>query len=149
MELSTLKPRHSLAHILAQAVQRTIDAQVQLGTGPAIDTGFYYDMKFSEGITLGEEDLKALTTIMQGIVKENQQFLLFTASSLEQAKQLVKVIGQTFKIELLDKFAAAGIDTYTFYLNVVNTQMLPRLEKNCKPEYIHAYTAITERLREA
>jgi len=37
MELEILKPRHSLAHLLAQAVQQTVDAHVALGTGPAVD----------------------------------------------------------------------------------------------------------------
>lgn len=57
--------RHSLAHILAQAVQRTIDSAVQLGTGPAIETGFYYDMKFSEGVDFNEEQLKALNKAIE------------------------------------------------------------------------------------
>lgn len=48
MELEILKPRHSLAHLLAQAVQQTVDPHVALGTGPAIDDGFYYDVLFNE-----------------------------------------------------------------------------------------------------
>gem|GEM_PF-3451619 len=40
--------RHSFAHLLAQAVQRTVDPLVQLGTGPSIEYGFYYDIHFSE-----------------------------------------------------------------------------------------------------
>ncbi len=39
--------RHSLAHLLAQAIQQTFDPHVRLGTGPAIDDGFYYDVHFS------------------------------------------------------------------------------------------------------
>lgn len=63
-------PRHSLAHILAQAVQRSLDPTVQLGTGPAVDNGFYYDMLFSEGVEFGEEQMKPLQKTMEGIVKE-------------------------------------------------------------------------------
>jgi threonyl-tRNA synthetase len=62
--------RHSLAHVLAQAVQRSIDPTVQLGTGPAVDNGFYYDMLFSGGVVFGEEQIKPLQKIMEGIVKE-------------------------------------------------------------------------------
>ena len=72
MELSLVKPRHSLAHLLAQAIQRTIDPAVQLGTGPAVDNGFYYDMLFSEGVAFGEEQIKPLQKTMEGIVKEGQ-----------------------------------------------------------------------------
>lgn len=42
--------RHSLAHVLAQAIQRSLDPKVQLGTGPAIENGFYYDMLFSSSL---------------------------------------------------------------------------------------------------
>ena len=51
---------------------------------------------------------------------------------------------QNFKIELLEKFFAADKDAvYTFRYNYVDAQMIPRLEKNCKPEYMEYYTAIT------
>ena len=71
MEHNNLSPiRHSLAHIVAQAVQRSLDPAVRLGTGPAIENGFYYDMLFSDGITFGEDNLKPLSKIMEGIAKE-------------------------------------------------------------------------------
>lgn len=63
MELS--HARHSLAHILAQAVQRSLDPTVQLGTGPAVDNGFYYDMLFSEGVAFGEDNIKPLQKTME------------------------------------------------------------------------------------
>jgi threonyl-tRNA synthetase len=69
--------RHSLAHVLAQAVQRSVDPSVQLGTGPAVENGFYYDMLFSDpdqsgqaAMKIGEDQLKPLQKIMEGIVKE-------------------------------------------------------------------------------
>lgn len=65
MELEILKPRHSLAHLLAQAIQQTVDAHVALGTGPAVEDGFYYDVLLNEGIECKEENLKELTKVMQ------------------------------------------------------------------------------------
>jgi len=62
--------RHSLSHVLAQAIQRTLDPAVQLGTGPAIDDGFYYDVSLSQGVEFKEENLKELGKVMEGIVKE-------------------------------------------------------------------------------
>ncbi|MDP6449985.1 MAG: threonine--tRNA ligase, partial [Lentisphaeria bacterium] len=54
--------RHSLAHILAQAVLQ-IRPQAQLGFGPPVDTGFYYDFDFGdEPVTA--DDLKDLTKRM-------------------------------------------------------------------------------------
>ncbi len=56
-------------------------------------------------------------------------------------------MGQQFKVELLDKFFAANPDAvYTFWYNYVDAQMLPRLEKGCKPEYIEYYKKITNYL---
>jgi threonyl-tRNA synthetase len=81
--------RHSLAHVLAQAIQRSLDPKVQLGTGPAIDNGMYYDMLFTNGIEFGESDLKPLQKIMEGIVKEGQGFASYTAKNLEEAKAIV------------------------------------------------------------
>lgn len=92
MELDILKPRHSLAHVLAQAVQQTIDPFVALGTGPAIENGFYYDMLFSDGISINEEILKTITKTMQGIVKNNQSFVLYTASGKEDALEILNIM---------------------------------------------------------
>ncbi len=137
--------RHSLAHVLAQAIQRSLDPKVQLGTWPAIDNGFYYDVLLSEGIEFGEANLKPLQKIMEGIVKEGQGFWSYTAKNLEEAKAIVTNLGQHFKIELLEKFFASDNNaSYTFWYNYVDTQMLPRLEKNCKEEYITTYKSLTE-----
>jgi threonyl-tRNA synthetase len=159
--------RHSLAHVLAQAVQRSLDPKVQLGTGPAIENGFYYDVLFSTpltkglnsneerggdevgGVSFGEANLKPLQKIMEGIVKEGQGFGCYTAKNLEEAKAIVTNLGQHFKIELLDKFFAADKDAqYTFWYNYVDAQMLPRLEKTCNPEYIEQYKRLTEYMRD-
>jgi threonyl-tRNA synthetase len=140
--------RHSLAHILAQAVQRSLDPVAQLGTGPAIENGFYYDIAFSEGVEFNEASLKETTKVMQGIAKEGQGFASYTAKNLDEAKAIVNVMGQKFKIELLEKFFAADNNAvYTFRYNYVDAQMLPRLEKNCKAEYIAQYKKITEELQ--
>lgn len=137
--------RHSLAHVLAQAIQRSLDASVQLGTGPAIENGFYYDMLFSNGVEFGESHLKPLQKTMEGIVKENQKFGSYTAKNLKEAKAIVKIMKQDFKIELLEKFFAADNNTsYTFRYNYVDAQMIPRLEKNCKIKYMDYYKNITE-----
>lgn len=149
MELSILKPRHSLAHILAQAVQRSLDPAVQLGTGPAVDNGFYYDMLFSEGIEFNEEHMKPLQKTMEWIVKEWQAFACYTAKDIKEAKQIVKAMWQDFKVELIDKFFAQDKNAvYTFWYNYVDAQMLPRLEKTCKPEYVAYYKNITKTIND-
>jgi threonyl-tRNA synthetase len=83
--------RHSLAHILAQAVQRTFDAGATLGIGPAIDNGMYYDFIFSEGKKLEEDTLKNINKMMQKICKENQPFHRIDLT-YEQAKQIIEML---------------------------------------------------------
>jgi len=63
--------RHSAAHVLAQAVQRT-NPKARLGIGPPIRDGFYYDFDVQTPFT--PEDLKALEKAMQRIINEGQTF---------------------------------------------------------------------------
>lgn len=82
---------------------------------------------------------------MEGIVKEGQGFASYTAKNLDEAKAIVKIMKQDFKVELLEKFFAADNNAvYTFRYNYVDAQMIPRLEKNCKAEYMDYYRTITD-----
>ena len=137
--------RHSLAHVLAQAVQRAISPSVQLGTGPAIEHGFYYDIFFDEDQEFWSDQLKAVNKAMIDIVKEKQIFWHYTARDKTEALMIAKALEQDFKIELIEKFYEANPDTtYTFYYNAVDARMLPRLEKQQSPEYVEYYKLITE-----
>ena len=138
--------RHSLSHVLAQAIQRTIDPTVQLGTGPAIDDGFYYDVKFSTSdLVFGEPQLKELGKAMEGIVKEGQKFGSYSTNSKEVALKICDLMGQEFKKELIEKFYEADNKAvYSFYYNYVDEKSLPMLEKKCHSDYISHYKKITE-----
>lgn len=141
--------RHSLSHILAQSIQRTIDTQVQFGTWPAVENGFYYDVSFSEKAEkLSEDNLKSLQKTMEWVAKEWQEFGLYVAKDLMEAIYICDLLGQKFKKELLQKFAAKGITDYSFWYNYVDAQMLPRLEKSCKSEYISDMKKITKYITE-
>ena len=50
MEDGLYRKRHSLSHILAQAIQREQQRDVEVAIGPAIDNGFYYDFDFLTSI---------------------------------------------------------------------------------------------------
>ena len=63
------KIRHSLAHVLAQAVLE-VRPDSKLGFGPPIDDGFYYDFILTSPIT--EEDFKEIEKKMKHIIKQNQ-----------------------------------------------------------------------------
>jgi threonyl-tRNA synthetase len=67
LPISTI--RHSLAHVLAQAVVDMFP-EAKLGIGPAIDDGFYYDFELPR--TLVPEDLPILEKKMKHIIKQSQ-----------------------------------------------------------------------------
>ena len=63
--------RHSLAHVLAQAVLG-LHPDAKLAFGPPIEDGFYYDFLLEN--TVSEEDLPAIETEMRKIIEEKQAF---------------------------------------------------------------------------
>ncbi|MEV8133774.1 threonine--tRNA ligase [Microbacterium chocolatum] len=87
--------RHSAAHVLAQAVQR-IRPQANLGIGPPITDGFYYDFGVDEPFT--PEDLKAIKKEMERIVREGQRFVRRVVSDDEARAELAD---EPFKLELI------------------------------------------------
>ncbi|EKD24752.1 MAG: hypothetical protein ACD_80C00166G0013 [uncultured bacterium (gcode 4)] len=146
MEEAILKPRHSLSHILAQAVQRSVDPIAKLGIGPAIDIGFYYDFIFSEGVEFKEENLKDLNKMMTKIVKENQVFHRVDLN-YDEAKEIITMLGAEFKIELIDEFKAEGETVFSYYINTIPTAAKDNILRGSKLEYIKKYEDITEYLK--
>ena len=146
MELEILKPRHSLAHLLAQAVQQTIDPHVALGTGPAVDDWFYYDVLFSEWITFGEPEMKELTKVMQWLVKQNQSFIFYKAKDKTEAEKIISFFWESarFKKELIEKFAEKGISDYTFYFNTIPVAAVERVLTYAKDDYKSIYKNVSD-----
>ncbi|WP_254367648.1 threonine--tRNA ligase [Microbacterium sp. NC79] len=87
--------RHSTAHIMAQAVQR-LRPQSNLGIGPPIIDGFYYDFQVDTPFT--PEDLKAITKEMQSIVRDGQRFVRRVVTDDEARAELAN---EPFKLELI------------------------------------------------
>lgn len=66
-EIDTI--RHSQAHLMAQAIKRLFPQEdIQLGVGPVIEHGFYYDIDTTRKIS--EEDFSAIEKMMKQIIKE-------------------------------------------------------------------------------
>lgn len=101
--------RHSTAHLLAQAVKR-LYPNVQLGVGPVIEEGFYYDIDMEH--TLTPEDLPKIEKEMKRIVDENLEITRVEVSRNE-AKARFAEIGDDLKLELLD--AIPEDETVTIY----------------------------------
>jgi len=99
--------RHSMSHVLAQAVVRLFP-EAQLAIGPAIEDGFYYDFDVEEPFT--PEDLKNIEKEMKRVIKQNHKFERVEVSR-EQA--LEKIGDATYKNELLADLAED--QTLSFY----------------------------------
>jgi threonyl-tRNA synthetase len=98
------KIRHSLAHLLAAAVMEMFP-KANLGVGPVVENGFYYDFLLPRPLT--PEDLKKLEKRMRELVKQKLTFVR-EEMSLAEAKKLFKAAGQTFKVELLSDLEKFG-----------------------------------------
>lgn len=90
--------RHTCAHVLAQSV-RERSPGAQMGIGPVIDNGFYYDFQLPE--PLSEDDFPALEARMLQIVKEDLPLVRWSESR-EQARKRCEEQGQIFKVRLID-----------------------------------------------
>ncbi len=103
MKISTI--RHSLAHILALAIQETYPG-TKYGIGPAIENGFYYDFEFKKA--LSSEDLSKIEKKMKEMIRKNIKFKKEVVSK-NKARRLFK--DQPYKLELINELPAK-ITTY-------------------------------------
>lgn len=102
--------RHTLAHLLAAAVQKHYP-DTKLTLGPAIDTGFYYDIDF--GATKpGDDDLSKIEKEMRALLPSWTEFSHKEVSA-DEAKKLYA--GNQYKLELIEDIVAKGepITLYT------------------------------------
>ncbi|MDP3729788.1 MAG: threonine--tRNA ligase [bacterium] len=90
--------RHSLAHILAAAVLKKYP-DTQLGIGPVIENGFYYDFKFTRPIS--EADLGEFEKEMRQLVKAS---LPFSGKKITPVQAGKTFKGQPFKLDLIKEF---------------------------------------------
>ncbi len=101
--------RHSGAHILATAVRR-LRPDANIGFGPAIDDGFYYDFEVDTPFT--PDDLAAFEAEMKKVIAEKLPFVREEVS-LGEARQ--RFVDDPLKLERLDDFEGSDevISTYT------------------------------------
>jgi len=101
--------RHSLAHILAYAVQ-VLYPGTKLGIGPAIENGFYYDFDLPKSLV--PEDLPKIENKMREIIRQNVKFEKEIVSE-EEAKKIFK--GQPYKLELLNQVKQSQVGSVSVY----------------------------------
>jgi len=100
------KIRHSLAHILAYAVQE-LYPQTKFGIGPAIENGFYYDFDFPEKIS--KEDLTKIEEKMKELIKEKIVFKKKIIKK-DEAEKIFK--DQPYKLELIKEIKGDSVSIY-------------------------------------
>ena len=125
--------RHSTAHLMAQAIQELYpDLKVQLGIGPVIENGFYYDIDMETKIQ--DEDLKKIEKKMKEIIKRGDEITRFEVPR-EKALAIFDEAGQDYKVELIKDLPDG--ETISYYTqgssfidlcrgpHVENTKQLP------------------------
>ena len=97
--------RHSLAHIMAQAVQH-LWPQAKFGVGPAIEQGFYYDIDLGD-VTISEADFGTIEKEMRRIIARDLPFT-HRDVPVDEAIAWAKEADQPYKIELLNDLKRSG-----------------------------------------
>ena len=87
--------RHSAAHVLAEAMVDLMP-DAELGIGPPIDTGFYYDFRLPRPLT--QEDLAWLEERMRQSISKHHQFQM---AKITRAEAETRWAQQPFKLDLL------------------------------------------------
>ena len=94
--------RHSLAHIMAQALKELYGAdKVHLGVGPTTEEGFYYDVEV-EGHRITEEDLPKIEEKMREIIKRDYPILRKELEK-EEAVKLFEKLKEKYKIDIINR----------------------------------------------
>ena len=99
--------RHSAAHVLAEAMLELMP-DAELGIGPPIDTGFYYDFRLPRPLT--QEDLEWLEKRMRKSIEGKHEFRMASLTK-EEAKERWK--NQPFKLDLLEDLEEGTITQCT------------------------------------
>jgi threonyl-tRNA synthetase len=100
---------HSSAHLMAEALEALYPG-TKFGIGPAIETGFYYDIDLGEA-KIGEEDLKKIETKMLELAKQNNPFNRTEVSKADAIKYFTEK-ADPYKLELIENLQDGQI---TFY----------------------------------
>ncbi|MCC6636330.1 MAG: threonine--tRNA ligase [Ignavibacteriaceae bacterium] len=117
------KIRHSLAHIMAQAVLEHYP-KAKMGFGPPVDNGFYYDFDFGTE-KISSEDFKKIEKSMYKIINQKQEFSIYY-KPLDEAIELLAGMDQSYKVEYAKELVETGQaedQGLSFYVNGSFTDM--------------------------
>ena len=103
---------HTSAHLLAEALQELYPG-IQFGFGPAVESGFFYDVMPPKGQTISENDFPKIEAKMLELAKKDEPVVRKNISKAD-ALQEFQADGQTYKCEHIEQDLEDGtISTYT------------------------------------
>src|SRR3954454_13853320 len=97
--------RHSLAHIMATAVQQ-LWPEAKFGVGPVVENGFYYDVDLGD-TKVSEEDFDKIDAEMRKVISSDQPFEKLE-KPIDEAITWAKQSKQPYKEELLNDLKRSG-----------------------------------------
>ena len=97
--------RHSLAHIMAAAVQR-LYPEAKFGVGPVVENGFYYDIDLGER-KISEQNFPKIEKEMRKLIEYGDTFECFTMP-IDEAIEWAREHDQPYKEELLNDLKRSG-----------------------------------------
>ena len=103
---------HTSAHLLAEALQELYPG-IQFGFGPAVESGFFYDVMPAEGQVISENDFAKIEAKMMELAKKNEPVVRKEVSKADALAEF-KADGQEYKCEHIEQDLEDGtITTYT------------------------------------
>lgn len=97
--------RHSLAHIMANAIQH-LWPDARFGVGPVVDDGFYYDIDLGDA-SVSDEDFATIEKEMRKIIAADESFERIEMG-IGEATDWAKQSEQPYKLELLNDLRRSG-----------------------------------------
>ena len=103
---------HTSAHLLAEALQELYPG-IQFGFGPAVESGFFYDVMPAEGQVISENDFAKIEAKIMELAKKNEPVVRMEVAKADALAEF-KADGQTYKCEHIEQDLEDGtITTYT------------------------------------
>ena len=103
---------HTSAHLLAEALQELYPG-IQFGFGPAVESGFFYDVMPKDGVVISESDFPKIEAKMMELAKKDEPVVRKEVAKADALKEFAED-GQTYKCEHIEQDLEDGtISTYT------------------------------------
>ena len=100
---------HTSAHLLAEALQELYPG-IQFGFGPAIETGFFYDVMPPKGTAISENDFPKIEAKMKELAKKNEPVVRKEVAKADALKEF-EAMGQQYKVEHISQDLEDGTIT--------------------------------------